>query len=85
MSTCYVMYVMYVLCSLCVCVAVEKKKYMSMEIGQRDFQHNICLCMEVNITSCECALARHIHTVMHYMALQLHYSILILCAVCVLW
>ena len=26
MGTCYVMYVLYVLCSLCVCVAVEKKK-----------------------------------------------------------
>ena len=84
MSTCYVMYVLYVLCSLCVCSSREKKN-MSMEIGQRDFQHNICLCMEVNIASSECALARHMYTVTQYMALQLHYSMLILCAVCVLW
>ncbi len=58
---------------------------MSMEVGARDFEHNVCLCVKVNIASSECALARHIHTVIHYMALQLHNSSLILCAVCLLW
>ncbi len=58
---------------------------MSMEVGARDFEHNVCLCVKVNIARSECALARHIHTVTQYMVQQFHYCSLILCAVYVLW